>query len=55
MLRYVEDGPIDAGRKQLLRGWARVLVVGSGFDRLASYRKAVRKAKRRDQGVWGRC
>lgn len=55
LLRYVEDGRLDAGRKQLLRGWARVLIVGRGFDRLKSYRKAVRKAKAKDRGIWSRC
>lgn len=55
LLRYVHDGRIDVGRKQLLRGWARVLVVGTGFRRVQSYRKAERKARRGDRGAWSRC
>lgn len=55
LLRYVIDGGTDVNRLQLVRGWARVFVVGSGFDRLRPYRRAQMRAKRADRGLWGRC
>jgi endonuclease YncB( thermonuclease family) len=56
MLRYVEHGGLDIGRKQILRGHARVYVYDNNpFKRVKSYRKAQRKAKRADRGNWGNC
>jgi micrococcal nuclease len=54
-LRYVHDGGIDTGFRQVKRGWAEVLVVGRGFDRRAKYRRAENEARRDDRGVWGMC
>lgn len=56
LLRYVERGGLDIGRKQILRGRARVYVYeGVPFARTASYRVAQAKAKRADRGNWGAC
>jgi endonuclease YncB( thermonuclease family) len=56
LLRYVEHGGIDIGRKQVLRGRARVYVYGGNpFRRVTSYRNAQREAKRADRGNWGAC
>ena len=41
LLRYVEHSGIDIGRKQILRGRARVYVYNDNpFKRVNSYRKA---------------
>lgn len=55
LLRYVHDGRVDVGRRQLAKGWARVLVVGAGFDRNTEYRATERKAMSRDRGLWRLC
>lgn len=56
LLRYVQHGGIDIGRKQVLRGRAHVYVyAGVPFARTASYRKAQREAKRANRGNWGNC
>lgn len=56
LLRYVEKGSIDVGRKQLLRGRATVYVYGGKpFKRVASYRKAQRKARAAGRGIWRHC
>ena len=56
LLRYVEHGGIDIGRKQVLRGRAHVYVYeGVPFARTSSYRKAQRTAKHANRGNWGSC
>ncbi len=56
LLRYVEHGGIDVGRKQVLRGRARVYVYdGVPFARTSSYRKAQQKAKGANRGNWRNC
>jgi micrococcal nuclease len=55
LLRYVELGGNDLGRKQLRKGWAEVYVFDDPFARLGSYRRAEDKARDGDRGVWGRC
>lgn len=55
LLRYVEYQGCDLGRKQLRRGWAEVYVFDARFKRRGSYRRAQRKAKSADRGIWGRC
>ena len=56
LLRYVEHSGIDIGRKQILHGHASVYVYNDNpFNRVHSYRKAQRKAKRADRGNWGDC
>jgi endonuclease YncB( thermonuclease family) len=55
LLRYVEDGGTDVGRRQIHRGWAQVYVFERPFNRVRGYRYARRAAKRHDRGVWGRC
>lgn len=55
LLRYVQDGSVDANRRQVRIGWAKVFVVGSGFKRESKYRTSQAAAKRDNKGVWGRC
>ena len=56
LLRYIEHSSIDVGRKQILRGRARVYVYDdNAYRRVSSYRKAQREAKRHDRGAWGDC
>lgn len=55
LLRYVERKGRDIGKRQVRKGWARVYVYDSPFRRVHSYRKAKRRAKRGDRGVWGKC
>ena len=55
LLRYVEDGRRDVGKKQVARGWAKVVKFDGRFKRIREYRRAQRRAKGRDRGVWGRC
>lgn len=55
LLRYVVRNGRDVGRRQVRRGWARVYVYDDPFKRLRAYRRAKRKAKRSDRGVWGQC
>jgi endonuclease YncB( thermonuclease family) len=55
MLRYVERGGTDVGRRQIGRGWADVYVFERPFKRVGKYRKAKGKAKARNRGVWDRC
>lgn len=56
LLRYVERGGTDVGRKQVARGWARVYVYGGKpFARVKKYRRSQAKAKRAKKGAWGRC
>jgi endonuclease YncB( thermonuclease family) len=55
-LFYVDrhDG-LDAGRRLLRAGWAEVLVVGNGFERLEPYRAAAKRGARSGRGVHARC
>ena len=55
LLRYVELKGKDLGRKQVSRGWAEYFVFDRPFDRVDSYRKKQRSARRHDRGVWGMC
>lgn len=55
LLRYVVHGGRDVGRVQIRRGWAAVFVFEERFDRVGSYRRAQRKARHADRGVWRRC
>ena len=51
LLRYVERGDRDIGRRQVRKGWAKVFV----FERVGKYRKAESRARADDRGVWDRC
>lgn len=55
LLRYVERGGLDLGRKQVLRGEANVYVYDRPFKRVRSYRVAQRRAKSANRGAWGDC
>lgn len=55
LLRYVELNGRDLGRKQLRKGWADVYVFDATYQRLQSYRRAEKKARRSDRGIWGSC
>jgi endonuclease YncB( thermonuclease family) len=57
LLRYVvKPGGKDVGRRQVAKGWARIFIFGGeSFDRVPSYRKARKAAKRDDRGTWGLC
>jgi endonuclease YncB( thermonuclease family) len=55
LLRYVERGGTDVGKKQIGRGWADVYVFERPFKRVGRYRKARDKAKARSRGVWDLC
>jgi endonuclease YncB( thermonuclease family) len=55
LLRYVEHAGRDVGRRQVRRGWAKAYVYETAFDRLRSYRRAEKRARRRGRGVWSRC
>jgi hypothetical protein len=55
LLRYVEFRGRDLGRKQLRKGWAEVYVFDARFNRLRSYRRAARKVRGADRGIWGSC
>jgi endonuclease YncB( thermonuclease family) len=56
-LRYViTPKGVDVGRRQLHRGWAQVFVFGGEtYKRIDSYRRASKRAKRADRGVWSHC
>lgn len=55
LLRYLERRGRDVGRRQIRRGWAKVFVFESPFQRVGKYRRAEKQARARDRGVWGRC
>ena len=55
LLRYVEIGGRDVGRKQIRRGWAQVYVFERPFERVRSYRRQRDSAKKRGRGAWDRC
>lgn len=54
-LRYMHDGSVDTGLRQVKRGFAEVLVVGKGFERRPRYQRAENQARRNDRGVWSLC
>lgn len=56
LLRYVERRDRDLGKRQVAQGWAKVYVYNSNpFSRVHKYRRAKRRARSHDRGVWGRC
>jgi endonuclease YncB( thermonuclease family) len=56
LLRYVERRDRDIGKLQIAQGWAKVYVYNSNpFKRVHKYRRAKRRARAHDRGVWGRC
>ena len=55
LLRYVEQGGQDVGRRQVRRGWAEVYVFETPFARLGSYRRQSAAAERADRGAWRLC
>ena len=56
LLRYVERRDRDIGKRQVARGWAKVYVYNNNpFNRVHKYRRAQRRARKHDRGVWGRC
>ena len=55
LLRYVEKGGRDIGRKQVGRGWAKVYVFDTPFARVGTYRRARNSARSHDRGVWNAC
>lgn len=57
LLAYVvrKRGHVDLGQAQVASGWARVYVYARPFHRLGRYRRAARKARSADRGVWGLC
>lgn len=55
LLRYVEIGGRDVGRKQIRRGWAQVYVFETPFERVRSYRRQRDGARQHDRGAWRRC
>lgn len=54
LLAYVSHGG-DLGHNILAHGRAKVLVVGDRFSRYSSYKRAERKAHRKNRGTWGEC
>jgi endonuclease YncB( thermonuclease family) len=56
LLRYVERRGRDVGKRQIANGWANVYVYNNNpFKRVRKYRRAKRRARDHDRGVWGRC
>ncbi|MEA2190755.1 MAG: micrococcal nuclease [Solirubrobacteraceae bacterium] len=55
LLAYVSAGGVDYGRTMISSGCAKVLVVGQGFERAPSYRRAQALAKAARRGVWRTC
>ena len=55
LLRYVERSGRDIARKQVRKGWAKVYVFETPFERLGGYRRAQRQAREAGRGVWSRC
>ncbi|WP_193613178.1 thermonuclease family protein [Nocardioides lijunqiniae] len=55
LLRYIEKGKTDIGRKQLRRGNATVYVVGKPFKRVKTYRATQASAKVNNVGIWKNC
>jgi len=56
LLRYVERQGSDVGRRQVRHGWADVYVFnGNPFHRVETYRRAKKKARHDDIGVFAQC
>ena len=58
LLRYVTklSSGTDVNRKLVAKGWARLFVWRDDpFERVASYRKALHRAKGAERGIWGLC
>ncbi len=56
LLRYVELGRRDLGKRQIARGWAAVYVYNDNpFERVRGYRRAEQRAREQGSGVWGSC
>lgn len=55
LLRYVIKGSSDVNYLQVNRGWARVYVVGRGFQRVTRYRAAQSSAQAAPRGIWRAC
>ena len=56
LLRYVELGRRDLGKRQIARGWAEVYVYNDNpFKRVRGYRRAEERARDQASGVWGSC
>jgi endonuclease YncB( thermonuclease family) len=57
LLAYVVRGRgrLDLGEAQLAAGWARVYVYDRRFHRIGRYRRAARRARSADRGVWALC
>jgi endonuclease YncB( thermonuclease family) len=56
LLAYVKlrNGP-QMNKNQVIAGFADVLVVGRRFQQFGSFRRAERRARRQERGVWGVC
>jgi endonuclease YncB( thermonuclease family) len=55
LLRYVERGDKDVGKKQIARGWAEVFVFERPFKRVKKYRSTERAAEGASRRVWAMC
>jgi endonuclease YncB( thermonuclease family) len=55
LLRYVESRGRDVGRRQIRKGWAKVYVFDTPFERVRSYRRQRDSARQSNRGVWGEC
>lgn len=55
LLRYVERGGRDLGRRQIRKGLAKVYVVGTPFARTNIYNATSEKAEIGGRGVWSLC
>ncbi len=55
LLRHVEIDQVDVGRRQVRRGWAKISVLEDRFKRMRSYRRAQRRARENERGVWKWC
>ena len=55
LLAYVSRSGTDLGRRMVVRGRAKVYVVGSRFSRFRSYKSAQRIARADSRGSWGTC
>jgi micrococcal nuclease len=55
LLRYVQFNGHDLGEKQARKGWADVFVYDHPFKRLAPYRRAAKRAKKANRGIWRTC
>ncbi|MEX1219212.1 MAG: thermonuclease family protein, partial [Solirubrobacterales bacterium] len=55
LLAYVTRDGVDLGRRMVVKGRAKVYVVGSRFSRYGSYKRAERSARTDSRGTWGTC